>query len=116
MTVAIFRWPPVRAFSIDDSATTEIDDAFSVQPLGERVRIGIHIAAPAVALARGHAVDTIAKSRMSTVYAPGLKYTMLPDDWIESLSLNEGRELPGAVAVRGCRRRNTRSVIDRVTT
>ena len=31
---------------------------------------------------------------MSTVYAPGLKYTMLPDAWIESLSLNEGRELP----------------------
>jgi exoribonuclease-2 len=31
---------------------------------------------------------------MSTVYAPGLKYTMLPDDWIESLSLNEGREVP----------------------
>ena len=84
----------VSAFSIDDSATTEIDDAFSVQPLGDRTRIGIHIAAPAVVLSRGHAVDTVARSRMSTVYAPGLKYTMLPDDWIESLSLNEGREVP----------------------
>ena len=84
----------VSAFSIDDSATTEIDDAFSVEPLGGRTRIGIHIAAPAVVLARGHAVDTVARSRMSTVYAPGLKYTMLPDDWIESLSLNEGREVP----------------------
>ena len=41
----------VGAFSIDDSATTEIDDAFSVQHLGDRTRIGIHIAAPAVALA-----------------------------------------------------------------
>jgi exoribonuclease II len=38
----------VHAFSIDDSATTEIDDAFSVQPAGERLQIGIHIAAPAV--------------------------------------------------------------------
>jgi exoribonuclease-2 len=84
----------VRAFSIDDSATTEIDDAFSVQPLGDRTRIGIHIAAPAVVLPRGHSIDTVARSRMSTVYAPGLKYTMLPDDWIESLSLNEGREVP----------------------
>ena len=84
----------VRAFSIDDSATTEIDDAFSVQALGDRIRIGIHIAAPAVALARGHAIDTVARSRLSTVYAPGLKYTMLPDAWIESLSLNEGREVP----------------------
>jgi exoribonuclease-2 len=85
---------PVRAFSIDDSATTEIDDAFSVQPLGDRIRIGIHIAAPAIAVPRGHSLDTVARSRMSTVYAPGLKYTMLPDDWIESLSLNEGREVP----------------------
>ena len=28
------RWPTVQAFSIDDSATTEIDDALSVQGLG----------------------------------------------------------------------------------
>ncbi len=84
----------VDAFSIDDSATTEIDDAFSVQPLGDRARIGIHIAAPAAVLPRGHPIDTVARSRMSTVYAPGLKYTMLPDDWIDSLSLNEGREVP----------------------
>ena len=85
---------PARAFSIDDSATTEIDDAFSVQPQGDRTRIGIHIAAPAVALSRGHPLDTIAKSRMSTVYAPGLKYTMLPDDWIDAFSLNAGRAAP----------------------
>lgn len=80
------------AFSIDDSATTEIDDAFSVQALGDRMRIGIHIAAPAIAITRGHAVDAVARSRMSTVYAPGLKYTMLPDAWIDAFSLNEGRD------------------------
>ena len=84
----------VRAFSIDDSATTEIDDAFSVQTLGAKTRIGIHIAAPAVVLPPGHSIDAVARARMSTVYAPGLKYTMLPDEWIESLSLNEGREVP----------------------
>lgn len=83
---------PGAAFSIDDSATTEIDDAFSVQPVGDRVRVGIHIAAPAVAITRGHALDTVARARMSTVYAPGLKYTMLPADWIDGFSLNEGRD------------------------
>ena len=83
-----------RAFSIDDSATTEIDDAFSVQPLGDRVRVGIHIAAPAIAMPPGHALDAIARSRMSTVYAPGLKYTMLPDPWVDAFSLREGREAP----------------------
>ncbi|MFS9605160.1 hypothetical protein, partial [Klebsiella pneumoniae] len=37
----------VRAFSIDDSQTTEIDDALSVQGLGSgTVVFGVHIAAP----------------------------------------------------------------------
>ena len=41
-----------QAFSIDDSATTEIDDALSVQGLGSgSVVFGIHIAAPALAFA-----------------------------------------------------------------
>lgn len=85
---------PARAFSIDDSATTEIDDAFSVQMVGDQTRVGIHIAAPAAVLPRGHPIDTVARARMSTVYAPGLKYTMLPEEWIAALSLNEGREVP----------------------
>ena len=46
----------VQAFSIDDVTTTEIDDAFSVVPLDEnRVRIGIHIAAPGLGIARDDA-------------------------------------------------------------
>jgi exoribonuclease-2 len=85
---------PAHAFSIDDSATTEIDDAFSMRQLGDRVRIGVHIAAPAIALVREHALDATVRSRMSTVYAPGLKYTMLPEAWIAAFSLNEGRAPP----------------------
>jgi exoribonuclease-2 len=84
----------VPVFSIDDSATTEIDDGFSVERDGERVRIGIHIAAPALAVSRDHPLDAVARTRMSTVYAPGLKYTMLPADWIDAYSLNDGREVP----------------------
>jgi len=85
----------VEAFSIDDSSTTEIDDAFSVSrdPDG-RVRVGIHIAAPAVAIGRDHPVDLLARLRMSTVYAPGIKITMLPQAWIEAFSLGEGRTVP----------------------
>ncbi len=52
---------PVQAFSIDDSATTEIDDALSVQGLGSgTVVFGIHIAAPGLAIAPGAAVDAVA--------------------------------------------------------
>lgn len=83
-----------RAFSIDDSATTEIDDAFSVQFFDDRVRVGIHISAPATALTRGDAIDQVARNRLSTVYTPGFKITMLPQPWIDAFSLNAGRTVP----------------------
>lgn len=85
----------VRAISIDDSSTTEIDDAASVTPIDEsKTRIGIHIAAPGLLIERDCAVDKAARARMSTVYAPGLKTTMLPKEWIEATSLDEGRTVP----------------------
>jgi len=84
-----------RAFSIDDATTTEIDDAFSVRPLDSgRLEIGIHIAAPAVAIPRGHRLDEIARARLSTVYMPGRKITMLPDPVIERFTLAAGTTPP----------------------
>ena len=85
---------PQVAFSIDDSATTEIDDAFSVQFIDDRVRVGIHIAAPATGICRGDALDQVARARLSTIYAPGVKITMLPEPWIDRYSLAAGRLLP----------------------
>jgi exoribonuclease-2 len=85
----------VAAFSIDDSSTTEIDDALSVQGLGTgTVRVGIHIAAPALALQPGSAIDQVARHRLSTVYMPGHKITMLPDDVVQAYTLQEGRDCP----------------------
>jgi exoribonuclease-2 len=83
------------AFSLDDIGTTEIDDAFSVKRVSEdELRIGIHIAAPGLAFAPGSPLDAIARERLSTAYMPGQKYTMLPEDAIAPLSLNEGEERP----------------------
>ncbi len=80
-----------QAFSIDDITTTEIDDAFSVEILADdRVRVGVHIAAPALGIVRGDAVDAIARARLSTVYMPGDKITMLPDEVVEVFTLAEG--------------------------
>ena len=85
----------VRAFSIDDASTTEIDDAFSVRELGDgRHEIGIHIAAPALAIARGTPLDAIARRRLSTVYMPGRKLTMLPQPVIDAFTLCEGASPP----------------------
>ncbi len=85
----------VQAYSIDDSQTTEIDDALSVQGLGTgTVTLGIHIAAPALALKPGDAIDQLGRQRLSTVYMPGYKITMLPDDVVQTYTLQEGRDCP----------------------
>jgi exoribonuclease-2 len=84
----------VKAFSLDDVGTTEIDDAFSVERVAGGVRIGVHIAAPALGFAPGSALDALARERMSTAYMPGRKFTMLPQDVIERFSLDHGGELP----------------------
>ena len=85
----------VQAFSVDDSSTTEIDDALSVQGLGSgTVTVGIHIAAPGLALQPGAPIDLVARQRLSTVYMPGYKVTMLPDDVVQAYTLLEGRACP----------------------
>jgi exoribonuclease-2 len=85
----------VQAFSVDDSSTTEIDDALSVQGLGSgTVTVGVHIAAPGLAIQTGAPLDQLARQRLSTVYMPGHKITMLPDDVVQAYTLLEGRDCP----------------------
>ncbi len=85
----------VEAFSIDDSTTTEIDDAFSVTDLPNgNTSIGIHIAAPSLGVLPGSELDAVAMKRLSTVYMPGNKITMLPESAIEPYSLTEGHWRP----------------------
>jgi len=85
----------VQAFSVDDSTTTEIDDALSVQGLGTgTVTVGVHIAAPGLAIQTGAPLDQLARQRLSTVYMPGHKITMLPDDVVQAYTLLEGRDCP----------------------
>jgi exoribonuclease-2 len=85
----------VAAFSIDDVTTTEIDDAFSVEELADgTVRVGIHIAAPGLGIKPDDAIDKIARARMSTVYMPGDKITMLPDEVVNAFTLAEGNNCP----------------------
>ena len=85
----------VTAFSIDDASTTEIDDAFSVERLASgNWRIGVHIAAPALCIAPGSDIDAIAAQRLSTVYMPGDKITMLPDNVVQSFTLSADKVCP----------------------
>jgi exoribonuclease-2 len=85
----------VAAFSIDDVTTTEIDDAFSVTTLADgMIRVGIHIAAPGLGIRPDDPVDKMARARMSTVYMPGDKITMLPDEVVAAFTLAEGKSCP----------------------
>ncbi len=83
------------AFSIDDATTIEIDDAFSVRALANgNWRIGVHIAAPSLGIAPGSPGDDIAMQRMSTVYMPGDKITMLPDSVVQAFTLSADKVCP----------------------
>jgi len=84
-----------QAYSIDDSQTTEIDDALSLQGLGSgKVIVGIHIAAPGLAVLPDSPIDQLGRNRLSTVYMPGYKITMLPDDVVKNYTLAEGHDCP----------------------
>ena len=85
------RWLACRRIPL----TTEIDDALSVEGLGSgQVTLGIHIAAPALALAPGDVLDGVARARLSTVYMPGNKITMLPDSVVAACTLDAGQASP----------------------
>ncbi len=77
-------------FSIDEIMTTEIDDAFSLSKESFGWVVGIHISAPAL---NSQLLD-IASERLSTVYYPGKKITMLPENVISHYSLDQGKILP----------------------
>ena len=85
----------VTAFSIDDESTTEVDDALSLTDLGNGMkRVGIHIAAPSLAIKPGDKMEKNIMERLSTVYFPGGKITMLPENWIAAFSLDAGAYRP----------------------
>ena len=85
----------VTAFSIDDESTTEVDDALSLTDLDNGTkRVGIHIAAPSLAIKSGDKMEKNIMERLSTVYFPGGKITMLPENWIAAFSLDAGAYRP----------------------
>ncbi len=66
-----------------------------MQGLGSgTVTLGVHIAAPGLAIQPGSGLDRIARERLSTVYMPGWKITMLPDAVVQAYTLDAGRDCP----------------------
>lgn len=69
----------LAVFSVDDEATSEIDDTLSVESLGEgRFRIGIHIADPGFIVRPRTELDALIADRAVTFYLPDMRVLMLP--------------------------------------
>jgi exoribonuclease II len=60
------------------------------------VRVGIHIAAPSLCFTVANPLEQVARERLSTVYFPGGKVTMLPEAAIAAATLDEGQVVPCA--------------------
>lgn len=117
------HWPvyATPVFSIDDATTTEIDDAFSLRELdADHWEVGIHIAAPALLIDPDGELGQQAALRMSTVYMPGRKISMLPEAVIAACSLDAGTLRPALSLLLTCRKEDLgvvarQSRIQRVT-
>lgn len=83
------------AFSIDDETTREIDDALTIEDLGERIRLGIHIADLTSLIEVQNVLDREAQNRTLTIYLPEETYTMFPERIGTDLaSLAQGQSRP----------------------
>ena len=84
----------IRVFSIDPATARDLDDALSIEPLGNGLyRVGVHIADVSYFVNPGNALDREAEYRATTVYLVQKAIPMLPRVLCEELcSLNPGVE------------------------
>ncbi len=84
----------LKAYTIDDESTKEIDDGLSVEFLPDGTqRLWIHIADPTRWLTPGDELDLEARRRSTTVYLPTGAVPMFPTELATGpMSLIQGRE------------------------
>ncbi|MCK5784340.1 MAG: RNB domain-containing ribonuclease, partial [Desulfobacterales bacterium] len=81
--------------TIDGEETLDYDDAMSIEKEGNDYRIGIHIVDVGHFVKKGDLFDREALSRVSSIYTPDRKISMLPTDLSENLcSLIAGQIRP----------------------
>ncbi len=85
----------LEVVTIDGQGTQDFDDALSLEDLGDRYRVGVHIIDVARYVRPGSAIDREALRRASSIYMPDLKIPMLPPVLAEGhCSLMAGRRRP----------------------
>ncbi len=81
--------------TLDRAGTDEIDDALTIIKDREKgFCIRSHICLPSIAIPAGSPLDMYARFRMSTIYTPQEKFTMLPRSIYRRFSLVQGKVRP----------------------
>jgi exoribonuclease-2 len=85
----------LEILTIDGAATQDFDDALSIEDLGDRYRVGIHITDVAHYVRRDTLIDQEARLRGSTIYMADGKLPMVPGCLSDDLcSLKAGEKRP----------------------
>ncbi len=89
----------IPTFTIDNADTADRDDAFSVERIDGRYRLGIHIADAASLVAPGGELCAEASRRATSLYLPETVVPMLPPRLSESIGSLEPGSLRPALSV-----------------
>ena len=85
----------LECVTIDDVSTRDMDDALSLEYVGNAYRLGIHITDVGSFIPNGSALDSEARRRATSIYAADRTVNMLPEGLAENgFSLIEGAERP----------------------
>jgi len=84
--------------TIDGQSTLDLDDALSIEKVGDRFRLGIHIVDVGHFVRKCDVIDQEALSRGSSIYMPDQKISMLPTELSEGLCSLKAGELRPAIS------------------
>jgi exoribonuclease-2 len=85
--------------TIDGQATTDHDDALSIEWDGNQFCLGIHIADVAGCIPKKSAIDKAALDRATSIYTPDLKIPMLPPILAENICSLKANEIRPAISI-----------------
>ena len=84
--------------TIDGQSTLDFDDALSIEKVGDKYRLGIHIVDVGHFVRKGDNIDREALARGSSIYMPDQKISMLPAALAEELCSLKAGELRPAIS------------------
>jgi len=89
----------LELITIDGQATTDHDDALSIEWEGNQFCLGIHIADVAGYIEKGSVLDEEALNRSTSIYTPDLKIPMLPPILAENVCSLKANEIRPAISI-----------------